>query len=157
MKKIFAVGILFILFVLDRFLKFTALELRGFFIIRSAFGAGFGVVKNFGIGFHISLPSYITIFFTVVILGIITWQMYRLLAVKSEGIIFSLPFFSRGFILAGGLSNLFDRIAYGYVVDYLSFYLKNDGFAFNIADVLIAMGSGMLLLMWSRKRVRYEF
>lgn len=152
MKKIFAIVILFLLFVFDRILKLAALKWSGFFIIRATFGAGFGLVKNFGIGFRISLPAYITIPFTVAILGIIAWQIYRLLAVKSGKVVFSLSLFGRAFIFAGGLSNLFDRVAYGYVVDYLSFYLKNDGFAFNAADVLIVTGAGALLFVWSIKK-----
>lgn len=45
-------------------------------------------------------------------------------------------------ILGGGISNLFDRIFRGYVVDYIS--LKTS--AFNFADVLIIIGAVLMLI-----------
>lgn len=41
-------------------------------------------------------------------------------------------------ILAGGISNLFDRILWGQVIDYLNFFKLT---VFNLADVLLMIGA----------------
>ena len=51
-------------------------------------------------------------------------------------------------ILAGAAGNLFDRIRYGYVVDFIHFHME-EWFSwpvFNLADVWISIGIGILLL-----------
>ncbi len=49
-------------------------------------------------------------------------------------------------ILGGALGNLIDRIAYGYVIDFLLFHWDNHYFpAFNIADSAITCGAGLLI------------
>ena len=50
-------------------------------------------------------------------------------------------------ILGGALGNLIDRIAYGYVVDFLSFHWDEYYFpAFNVADSAITCGAFLLIL-----------
>jgi signal peptidase II len=50
-------------------------------------------------------------------------------------------------IFGGALGNLFDRIAWGAVTDFLDFYLGNLHWpAFNLADSAVVVGSGLLLL-----------
>jgi signal peptidase II len=50
-------------------------------------------------------------------------------------------------ILGGALGNLIDRIAYGFVVDFLDFHWNDHHFAaFNLADSAITGGAGLLLL-----------
>ena len=51
-------------------------------------------------------------------------------------------------VLAGAIGNTWDRIRYGYVIDFIHFHVQ-DHFSwpvFNIADVLIAVGVGLLIL-----------
>jgi len=56
-------------------------------------------------------------------------------------------------VLGGALGNLIDRVAYGYVVDFLDFYWGNQHFpAFNIADSAISVGAALLLLDSFRKK-----
>lgn len=54
---------------------------------------------------------------------------------------------SLGLIMGGALGNLWDRVAFGYVVDFLSVHYENHFFpAFNLADAAISVGAvGMLL------------
>jgi signal peptidase II len=54
--------------------------------------------------------------------------------------------FALAFILGGALGNLIDRIAYGYVVDFLDFYWGSYHFAaFNLADSAITCGAALLI------------
>jgi len=53
-------------------------------------------------------------------------------------------------ILGGALGNAWDRILYGYVVDFLDFHLGNWHFAiFNVADSAICLGAFMLIMHWA--------
>mgnify|MGYP001828294751 FL=1 len=54
---------------------------------------------------------------------------------------------SLGLILGGALGNLWDRVALGYVVDFISVHYGGWYFpAFNIADSAITVGAGCMLL-----------
>ena len=50
-------------------------------------------------------------------------------------------------ILGGALGNLYDRLAYGYVVDFLEFYVGNYHWpSFNVADSAISTGVALLAI-----------
>lgn len=52
-------------------------------------------------------------------------------------------------ILGGALANAWDRILYGYVIDFLSFHIGGWHFAiFNTADSAISIGAAMMLWHW---------
>jgi signal peptidase II len=52
-----------------------------------------------------------------------------------------------GLILGGALGNLYDRLAYGYVVDFLEFYAGSYHWpSFNVADSAISVGVGLLAI-----------
>jgi signal peptidase II len=62
-------------------------------------------------------------------------------------------------IIGGALGNVVDRIRLGYVVDYVLFHTPVWSFAiFNLADALITVGAGLILLeeivAWLRERNR---
>lgn len=49
-------------------------------------------------------------------------------------------------ILGGALGNLFDRVLLGHVVDFLDFYVQSYHWpAFNVADMAITGGAGLLI------------
>lgn len=59
-----------------------------------------------------------------------------------------------GFILGGALGNLYDRLAYGYVIDFFEFYAGNYHWpAFNVADSAITAGVVLLALEIIRNEV----
>lgn len=61
--------------------------------------------------------------------------------------------FALALVLGGALGNLIDRVSYGYVVDFLDFYWKENHFpAFNVADSAISVGAALLLLDSFRKK-----
>lgn len=61
--------------------------------------------------------------------------------------------FALALVLGGALGNLIDRVAYGYVVDFLDFYWASYHFpAFNVADSAISVGAALLLLDSFRKK-----
>lgn len=52
-------------------------------------------------------------------------------------------------VLGGALGNAWDRILYGYVIDFFDFHLGQWHFAiFNVADSAITVGAFMLILHW---------
>lgn len=56
------------------------------------------------------------------------------------------------FILGGTIGNLYDRIAYARVIDFLDFYYQNWHWpTFNIADTAICIGAIMLVIDAIRK------
>ncbi|WP_082305733.1 MULTISPECIES: signal peptidase II [unclassified Pseudoalteromonas] len=83
-------------------------------------------------------------FFSIIaitISGLLIWWLKKLPASnKLLGSAYAL-------VLAGALGNLFDRLAYGYVVDFLHVFYKTWNFpVFNIADSAICVGAGLLLI-----------
>ena len=87
------------------------------------------LVRNVLIGFSIVA--------VVVVLGMI-WRVGRN---------FSWTGISLGLILGGAIGNLYDRIAYSYVVDFLEFTFGHYDFPdFNVADSAICVGACLLLL-----------
>ena len=50
-------------------------------------------------------------------------------------------------ILGGAIGNLIDRVLYGYVIDFLDFYVGRWHWpAFNVADMAIVGGAGLFIL-----------
>jgi len=52
---------------------------------------------------------------------------------------------SLSFVVGGGVGNMIDRVAYGYVVDFINFELI-DFAVFNGADSFICIGAGLMIL-----------
>ncbi len=54
--------------------------------------------------------------------------------------------FALGLIVGGALGNFYDRLAYGFVADFYHFHLGSfSWYVFNIADVAIVLGVGILI------------
>ena len=61
--------------------------------------------------------------------------------------------FALAMILGGASGNVWDRIRYGAVVDFLDFHWQQYHFpAFNIADSAICLGAGLILLQMLRRK-----
>ncbi|MDO7086597.1 signal peptidase II [Pseudocolwellia sp. AS88] len=49
-------------------------------------------------------------------------------------------------LLSGALGNLIDRVLFGYVIDFLDFYIGNNHWpAFNVADSMIFIGAALMI------------
>ncbi len=97
------------------------------------------IVKNYGLGFSLDfglLPN-LMIISAALLFFIHYYFTHRKNLSRLGKIIFTL-------IVAGGLSNIIDRLYLGYVRDFLDFGL---GFTFNFADAMIMLGLLLLFLV----------
>lgn len=77
----------------------------------------------------------------LVSLFIIVWQL-KINTKHNKLLVIALSF-----VLGGTLGNLYDRIFYHKVVDFIDFYIQNWHYAtFNIADMAICIGAGLLII-----------
>ena len=137
MKKII---IILTLFFLDRFTKIYLINLQAtgtdidFYIFSFL---NFYLVWNTGIGF--GLASMETNIYYHILTTIIIFVKIGLIffLVKSKGIYGYLI----ALIISGSLGNLFDRIYYYAVPDFIDLHLGNyHWFIFNVADIFITAG-----------------
>ena len=103
---------------------------------------------NTGIAFSMfnEAQNEMLIGLSVVVMGVVGWMWKNARKNLKEN---NKKFFEIGFILiiAGAIGNIIDRTLYGYVIDFCLFYIGNWNFAvFNIADALITIGAGILVL-----------
>ncbi|OLP45153.1 signal peptidase II [Rhizobium oryziradicis] len=98
---------------------------------------------NLGVAFSMlsHLDSWVIIVLRLVIVGFVAW-LWRNTRADHQ-------FAQVGYclIIAGAFGNIIDRFTYGYVVDYVLFHTETWSFAvFNLADSLITVGAGLILL-----------
>mgnify|MGYP003685507001 FL=1 len=129
-----------ILFLIDRFSKFFILKLveqgekldlyitsyLNLYLIWNK-GIAFGLLSfNENIIYNIITALILIIIFTILIM-----------VVKSKGFVK----YSLVAVLAGALGNVFDRIYYSAVPDFIDFHINEfHWFIFNIADIFITLG-----------------
>lgn len=97
-------------------------------------------VENKGAAFGM-LADHRWIFMTVSTVAIIGIALY-LYSGRNTSKLFTSALM---LIVSGGIGNMIDRIALGYVVDFIDFALI-DFAVFNIADSLVCIGAGLLIL-----------
>lgn len=99
------------------------------------YGAAFGILQNKKIFFII-----ITLAVILAITIFLVKNYYQMNTFMRIGL---------GMLLGGAIGNFIDRVRLGYVVDFISFRLINryDFPVFNIADVFIVVGTGLILLL----------
>ena len=141
-NKTFFINLIIILsiFVLDRLSKLYIIYLdkinNGSEIYQSKF-LNIYLIWNEGIAFGLfSLDDkHLYNILTLIILIVIIIILY--LVVKNKG----LKRYSLIFILGGAIGNLFDRIFYKAVPDFIDFHIENfHWFIFNVSDIFITVG-----------------
>lgn len=107
-------------------------------------GSAFSFLENTG-SWHTWVLGAFSLLMSVAI-GI--W-MSRLSFVKQK-----LEFYSLSLVLGGALGNLFDRVRFGYVIDFIDVFYKNYHWpVFNVADSAICIGGSLLLIdMFFKKK-----
>ena len=141
MKKIGIISLIVI--IIDRILKVLvtnnfALNVRnkiidGFFYITNCHneGAAFSLFSG-------------NVLFLIFITLIVLFLIYRTINKENVNKIGILAY---GLLLGGILGNLYDRIFYGYVIDYLDLLVWPFNFAiFNLADMAIVIGAILLIV-----------
>ena len=94
-------------------------------------GIAFGLFKNQGIVFII-IP--------IIAILVIAYHIFTSHQDDNAGYLYIFAF---SLILAGALGNLIDRIAYGYVIDFIDFRIWP---VFNLADTAITIGAIFILI-----------
>ena len=142
--------IIFLIFLVDLFTKYYAINnlilnhsvtINNFINLTLAFnyGAAFSFLNDAG-----GWQRWFFIVFSIIVIFIIFYILKK--DKESEYIAFS-------FVLAGALGNLYDRVYYGYVIDFIEFHYKNFYWPiFNIADIAISIGIILLLYSMFLKR-----
>lgn len=123
------------LFIVDRILKHFALKGAEASIAGDALA--FKLFRNHGIAFSLDLSGPIVWITTIGILAFAVLMARRDVRERSYA---RLPAY--GFFLFGTCSNLFDRVVYGFTVDYLIFFGRS---AVNLADGMILFGALWLI------------
>jgi signal peptidase II len=132
-------------FILDRLTKIMSVRylkdgndisvIKGFF--------EFQYVENKGAAFGIfqGRQYILSIITSIVIIGMIVY----LLRNKQKSRLLNI---SLAMIIGGALGNLYDRINFNYVVDFISWHYKDVYYwpNFNIADILVVVGTGLMSL-----------
>lgn len=120
-----------ILFVIDRLLKAAALSGLSF----SFFGGvvKFELFKNGGIAFSLPLSGPLVWVVTGLVLAAVLASAW-----KDRKLGITANFTAYALFVLGAVSNLIDRLAYGYTDDYLIFFSRS---AVNLADGMILSGA----------------
>ncbi|RLA04831.1 MAG: signal peptidase II [Gammaproteobacteria bacterium] len=140
-------GLTLLVFLLDQLTKqlviqnmelYQSIELMPFFKLYHVhnYGAAFSFLSDQS-GWQRWFFSIVT---SLISVGILFW-LSRLRASQKLLII------ALTLILGGAFGNLYDRLVYGYVVDFIDWYVGSYHWpAFNIADAAISIGAGLLIL-----------
>jgi len=142
-KKIFLI-IPIIFFIIDRLIKYFApsINLEGGFV-------NIALYKNFAGAFSLPITGLVYNILGIVLIFIFIY-LYILSFSKNKNI----QLVAYLFIIMGGASNVFDRISFGYVIDYVQVLGRS---FFNIADVMLIVGVGILIIkQFNFKRNKIE-
>jgi signal peptidase II len=141
---IVSIFIIFSVFILDRATKMAIIkhQLNNQSLFVNDY-LNFELVWNTGISFGL-FSQNANIYYhliTLLIFFVIIFLIYLMSTVVSlERIFFSL-------ILGGAIGNVYDRLIYFAVPDFIDFHINNfHWFTFNIADIFITMGITLIII-----------
>ncbi len=144
-----AYGLAASVFAIDRFTKWlveshvsftdTYTVIPGFFdIVHSQnTGVAFGLFAGPSSGWRTGVLAALSLA-AIGLVGAMLWKAARMDRISAAAL---------ALVLGGAAGNVFDRIVWGRVTDFLEFYIGSLHWpTFNIADSAIVVGSGLLLL-----------
>jgi len=145
-KNIFYFFLVLLIFILDRISKLwiistfnsennLEIKISSFFNLNLIWNKGiaFGLF-SYGEKFEYNLLTGLII----IISAIVFWMIIKTKGLEKFGFLM---------ILGGALGNIFDRLYYSAVPDFIDIYYKNfHWFVFNVADIFITVGVLMLII-----------
>ena len=145
-KNIFYFFLILFIFILDRISKLwiiSIFNLENNLEIKISSFINLNLIWNKGIAF--GLFSYGEKFeynlltgLIIMIIAIVFWMIIKTKGFEKYGFLM---------ILGGALGNIFDRLYYSAVPDFIDIYYKNfHWFVFNVADIFITVGVLMLII-----------
>ena len=145
-KNLYFVAIFFLVFLLDRLSKFYILNLAesGDVDIYINTYINFYLIWNKGVafGFLSSDENYLYNIVTAIIIIINLIIIYFIFITKDFRAYFFL------IILGGSFGNLYDRLFYKAVPDFIDFHIGDfHWFIFNVADIFISLGVFFMILL----------
>ena len=156
-KKLFiSSSFILLIFLFDRVSKTYVIYLNDKLLGSEIFSSKYlniDLIWNEGIAFGLfsfsqsNLYNLITLIIIIIIFFILT------LIKKSEG----LERISLSMVFGGALGNLYDRMMYKAVPDFIDFHIADlHWFIFNVADIFITLGVIMLILLELFKTKKYN-
>ena len=150
------ISLVLVILALDRWTKWlihTKLLLNQTIPIIDAF-FNITYVRNTGVAFGIldsvSLPLKSTVLAVLTLVAITGVLVYSWRTPANQTLLQA----ALSLILAGALGNLYDRVLYGYVIDFIEVYYRTYRWpSFNVADSAITTGVGLLVLQIFRKDI----
>ena len=143
----FNLFLVILIFLIDRISKIYVIFLDNKFLGSEIFSSKYlniNLIWNEGIAFGLLNfeKNYSYNILTIFILTVIILILFMI--IKTEG----LKKFLLLLILGGALGNIFDRIFYKAVPDFIDFHIGNfHWFIFNIADIFISVGVIFMILL----------
>ena len=133
-------SLIFIIFLFDRISKIYVIYLDNKLFGSEIFSSNFlnvYLVWNEGIAFGLFSFNEKTFYNILTIIILIIILIIFIMTIKSDG----LKKYSLLMILGGALGNVFDRLYYKAVPDFIDFHIGNfHWFIFNVADIFITIG-----------------
>ena len=135
-KLLISIALFVVLFLIDQYIKM--LFVNGY----EARGECISLVLAYNYGVAFSMFSFLAENLKYIQIGIMAIGVIYL-ALNRD--VFHLYYIPASLLLAGGISNIYDRFIHGGVVDYVYWHCWFDFAIFNLADVLIDIAVVMIL------------
>jgi len=143
-KIVLLVSLSFDLFILESLIKYYFLNKvpkEGFYLFDKFLQIIY--TPNQNIAFSLPLPQILTIVIVIIILIALSYIWWKSFLKQNLWVLTA-----SSLIILGALSNLIDRLLFGYVIDYINIFIWP---VFNLADMMIVSGIVIYILSEFKK------
>ena len=146
-KHLLSLSIIFVIFIIDRISKLYVInsaEAFGEYNLIIASFLNLTLIWNEGIAFGLfsfdeKLYYNLLTIFIILVTTVIIWLMSKSIGLEK---------YSFMMIIGGSFGNIFDRIFYSAVPDFIDIHINNfHWFIFNVADIFITLGIICLIII----------
>jgi len=145
-KKIICIGVVAVL--LDIFTKAFINNSFNLMETKTIINNFFSITKVYNTGASWSILSgyrFVLVIIAILMLALLVYYQTKFILNKRN-------IMALGLLYGGIIGNLIDRIAYGYVIDFLDFNIFGYDFpVFNVADICIVLGIFLLIIAIYKK------